>query len=42
MVVAWGRFSATYMAQAEPEIIKDTQEAPAGGKPFQMVLHLCA
>jgi spermidine synthase len=34
-VVAWGRFSATYMAQAEPEIIKESQKPPASGKPSQ-------
>jgi len=26
MMVAWGRFSATYMSQAEPEMIKEGQE----------------
>jgi spermidine synthase len=33
MLVAWGRFSATYMAQAEPEIIKGNRELPHGGRP---------
>ena len=33
MVVAWGRFSAAYMAQAEPEIIKDPPEVPARRQP---------
>lgn len=32
MVVAWGRFAATYIAQAEPEIVRDGSEALAGGK----------
>jgi spermidine synthase len=31
MMVAWGRFSATYMAQAEPEIIEEGQERSQKG-----------
>ena len=35
MMVAWGRFSATYMAQAEPKIISERDDPPRGGTPFQ-------
>jgi spermidine synthase len=33
VMVAWGRFSATYIAQAAPDIIDDT--IPTGSSPFQ-------
>ena len=35
MTVAWGRFSASYMAQAEPELIKGDKLPPAAENPFQ-------
>ena len=35
MLVAWGRYSATYMAQAEPEIIKEGQKPFKSGSPSQ-------
>ena len=31
VMVAWGRFSATYMAQCEPELIKEDQKIPEHG-----------
>jgi spermidine synthase len=34
MMVAWGRYSATYMAQAAPEMIDDNKPAP-GNSPSQ-------
>jgi spermidine synthase len=33
MMVAWGRLSATYMAQAAPEIIRESKEQPQGSSP---------
>jgi hypothetical protein len=33
MMVAWGRLSATYMAQAAPEIIREGEEQPEGAAP---------
>ena len=35
MLVAWGRYSATYMAHAEPEIIKEGQKPAKDGSPSQ-------
>jgi spermidine synthase len=35
MLVAWGRYSAAYMAHAEPEIIKEGQKLLKNGSPSQ-------
>jgi spermidine synthase len=35
VMVAWGRFSATYIAQANPEIVDEKYQPPKGSSPSQ-------
>jgi spermidine synthase len=35
VMIAWGRFSATYMAQTEPKIVDENRRNPAGAGPSQ-------
>ena len=35
VMVAWGRFSASYIAQAEPELVDEHQPRPKGASPSQ-------
>jgi spermidine synthase len=35
VMIAWGRFSATYIAQAEPLIVRENSTPPSGASPSQ-------